>query len=293
MTSMPLIAVTGATGGVGSRVAARLADLAAPLRLVVRDAARAPKLAGADVAEASGYADRDAMTAALRGAHTLFLVSGSESADRVEEHRSALAAAVDAGVQRVVYTSFVGAHPDATFTFAQDHFHTEQAIRESGLAYTFLRDSMYLDFLPDLATSDGVIAGPAGHGRLAAVARDDVADAAVAVLTGDEHDGQTYELTGPEALTLAEVAEQLSEAAGRQVEFRNETLSEAYASRAHHGAPDFEIDGWVTSYAAIATGEMDVATDAVPQLTGHPALSLREYLAAHPESVDHLRTASA
>jgi NAD(P)H dehydrogenase (quinone) len=164
-------------------------------------------------------------------------------------------------------------------------------VRSSGLAFTFLRDSMYLDFLPGMASPEGVIAGPAGEGRVGAVARDDVADVAVAVLTGDGHDGRTYDVTGPEALTLTDVAAQLGEAAGREVVFRNETLSEAYASRAHHGAPDFAIDGWVTSYAAIATGELDVVTDVVPRLTGHPAQSLRELVAAHPESVAHLRRA--
>jgi uncharacterized protein YbjT (DUF2867 family) len=162
-------------------------------------------------------------------------------------------------------------------------------IRASGLAFTFLRDSLYLELVPRLASDEGVIAGPAGDGRIAWVARDEVAEAAVAVLTGGGHDGQTYGMTGPEARTLADAAEQLTKFSGRRVVYRNESLEEAYASRSAYGAPGWEVDGWVTSYACIATGEMDVVSDAIPRLTGHPAQSLPEYLAAHPESYAHLR----
>ena len=119
--------------------------------------------------------------------------------------------------------------------------------------------------------------------------RDDVADAAVAVLTSDEHAGQTYDLTGPESHSLAYAAEQLSDVSGRRVRYVDETLEEAYASRAGAGAPRFEVDGWVTSYVAVATGELDVVSDAVAQLTGRPAQGLPAFLAEHPESWAHLR----
>src|SRR5215213_7050237 len=206
-----LIAVTGATGGLGGRVARRLAGRGVGQRLVVRDAARAPELDGAEVAEAT-YGDGEAMRRALDGVATLLLVSASEAADRVRLHTTAVDAAVAAGVGRVVYTSFFGAAPDCTFTFGRDHWHTEEALRASGLRSTFLRDNLYIDFLPLMAGPDGVIRGPAGDGRLAAVARDDIADVAVAVLLGDpgRHDGRGYDMTGPEALTLAEVAAALS-----------------------------------------------------------------------------------
>ena len=107
-----------------------------------------PATDGSDIAVAPGYDDRAAMTEAFRGAQTVFLVSGRESADRVAEHTSAVDAAVDAGVERIVYTSFLRASPDATFTFARDHYATEQHIRGTGLGFTFLRDSMYADFVP-------------------------------------------------------------------------------------------------------------------------------------------------
>lgn len=284
-----LIAVTGATGALGGRVATRLAGRGVAQRLVARDPSRLPPATdGADVALASGYDDREAMTAAFRGAQTVFLVSAREAADRVAEHVSAVDAAVAAGVERIVYTSYLGAAPDATFTFGRDHYATEQHIRGTGLEFTFLRDSLYADFAA-LVVTDGVIAGPAGDGRVSWVARDDIADAAVAVLTGDGHAGQTYDLTGPTARSLADTAALLSELSGREIRYVSETLEQAYASRAAFGAPRFEVDGWVTSYVAIAKGEMELVSDAVEQLTGRPAQDLRDYLVAHPDSWAHLR----
>lgn len=273
--------MTGASGGIGGRVARRLADRGVAQRLVVRDAARAPSLPGASVAVAADYADGDAMREVLRGVATLLLVSGSEAADRLDRHRMAIEAAAAAGVERVVYTSFLGAAPDCTFTFARDHWHTEQMIRATGMGWTFLRDSLYLDVLPFYVGADGAIRGPAANGRLGAVARDDVADVAVAALLGADHAGRTYDLTGPEALTFTEIAEELSAAAGRTITYHPETIEEAYASRAHYGAPDWEVDGWVSTYAAVAAGELAAVTDTVAEVAGHPPLSLVEFLRAN------------
>jgi NAD(P)H dehydrogenase (quinone) len=284
-----MIGVTGSTGVVGGAVARGLAAAGQPIRLIVRDASRAPRLPGAQVATAA-YGDRAGMRAALVRVQTLFLVSASEDANRVALHTTAVDAAVAAGVERIVYLSFCRADSDATFTFARDHWQTEQYIRGSGVRLVFLRDNLYLDSLVDRWISpEGLIAGPAGDGRAAAVARDDVADAAVTVLLdGSGHDGQTYDLTGPQEVSLGDVAEAVAEASGRVVRYYAETLEEAYASRAHYGAPRFEVDGWVSGYVAIANGELEGVTDAVPQLTGHPATGLDDFLRVHPESYAHL-----
>ncbi|MEU8506945.1 NAD(P)H-binding protein [Streptomyces brevispora] len=297
LTSGPLTAVTGASGALGARVAKRLTRAGVPVRLLGRDPSRLPRLPGADTAPAAPYGDGEAMRRALAGAHTLFLVSAHESPDRVREHMTAVDAAVAAGVERIVYVSFLGAAPDATFTFARDHWDTEAHIRVSGVRHTFLRDSWYLSGLPAMTGTDGVLRGPAGDGRVAAVAHEDIADAATAVLlpAGDPaadaaHDGETYDLTGPEAFTLAEAAEELSRATGRTITYVPETREEAYASRSRYGAQDWEVAGWVTSYEAIAAGEMAAVSDAVPRLTGRPAKDLATYLREHPNSYRHLLT---
>ena len=283
MTQASPIAVTGATGALGGGVAARLAAAGVAQRLVVRAPGRAPSLPLAEAVQAS-YDDPDSLRRALTGVESLFLVSAGEDRDRVRLHLGAVDAAVAAGVQNIVYVSFLAAAPDATFTFARDHFATEQHIRATGVTHTFLRNSLYLDLLPSWVGADGVIRGPAGDGRVAWVGRDDIADVAAAVLTTDGHHGRSYDVTGPTAVTMAEAADVLTGFLGRPVRFEDETLEQARASRAPSGAPDWAIEGWVTSYAAIATGELDVVSDTVGAVAGHPPQTVADFLRDHPES---------
>jgi NAD(P)H dehydrogenase (quinone) len=273
-----VIALTGATGRLGGRVASRLVAAGLAPRLIVRDAARAPALEGCEVVTAE-YGNREAVAAALRGSTTVFMVSAAEHPERLAQHRSFVDGAVEAGVRYLVYTSFVGASPVARFTLVRDHWATEEHIRGSSLRFTFLRDNLYADFFPFMIGPDGVIRGPAGDGRVAAVAQDDIADVAAAVLTEPkDHDGATYHLTGPEALTLDEVAELITEVTGRTVLYHPETLPEAYKSRASYGAPDWQVEAWVSTYTAIAAGEMADVSGDIEAIAGHPATSLADLL---------------
>jgi NAD(P)H dehydrogenase (quinone) len=272
------IAVTGATGRLGGRVARLLEQAGVSPRLLVRDLSRAPRLAGAEAVRAS-YSDADAVTAALKGVDTVLMVSASESAVRVDQHRTFIDAAARAGVKHLVYTSFFGANPTATFTLARDHWATEEHIRASGLAYTFVRDNMYADFLPALVGPDNVLRGPAGNGRVAAVVENDVAEVVARVLEKPgAHRGATYDLTGPEGLTLDQVATTITAVTGRPVVYHPETLEEAYASRASFGVPDWQVEAWVSTYAAIAAGELDGVSTAVATITGHPATAFADLL---------------
>ncbi len=279
MVGAPTLGVTGATGAVGGRVAARLAKLGYSQGLIVRDVDRAPDLLGAEAAEVT-YDDSQV--------RTFFMVPASEAYDRLRQHVAVVDAAVAAGVERIVYLSFVGAASEATFTFARDHWWTEEHVRATGIRHAFLRDNLYQDMLPAQVGDDGVIRGPAGERRVGAVACDDIADVAVAVMLNDEHDEHTYDVTGPEAISLLQVAEELSRVTGRSITYHAETIEEAYASRASYGAPEWEVEGWVTSYVAIATGEMDVVSDTVSKLTGHAPMTFADLLRKHPESYRHL-----
>jgi NAD(P)H dehydrogenase (quinone) len=283
-----LIAVTGSTGEVGGRVARRLAERGLEQRLVVRDPSRAPELEGAEVKQASNYEARDEMETALRGARTLFLASGEEARNRVEQHKAAVDAAKAAGVERIVYLSFYGASPDSAFTFGRDHFHTEEHIKASGLSYAFSRDNIYLDFVPFFAGADGAIRGPGGNGRFAPVARDDIADVLVELLTNPDRDGRAYEVAGAESYTLAEAAERLGRAIGREITYVDETMEDAWASRRPSGEEDWVIEGWITTYVAIAKGELAEPTTTVKDLTGHDPQRLEELLERQPESYAHL-----
>lgn len=272
-------AVTGSTGNLGGLVARRLSELGVEQRLVVRDPARAPALPGTHLATAD-YGDGAATATALTGAHTVFMVSAAETPERVQQHRTFIDAAVSAGVERIVYLSFFGASPTATFTLARDHWATEEQLRSTGVAHTILRDNIYADFTPHFISTDGTIRGPAGDGRAAVVAQADIADVAVIVLTSDgAYDGRTLNLTGPEALTMYEIAGILSDHLGRTVSYVPETIEEAYASRALYGAPKWQVDAWVSTYAAIAAGELEPVSEDIQKVTGHPATSLDRALA--------------
>jgi uncharacterized protein YbjT (DUF2867 family) len=277
---MGVIAVSGATGRLGGRIAWRLAAAGIPQRLVVREPGRAPRLPGATM-ERAEYGDPAALRHALEGASTVVMVSASETPDRVDRHRNFVDAAVAAGVGHLVYTSYMGAASDAVFTLARDHWATEEHIRASGLEFTFLRDCLYADFLPSMISADGVIRGPARDGRAAVVAQDDIADAAVAVLRDPyPHARRTYDVTGPQALNFAEIAATITAVTGRKVTYYDEALDEAYASRAAYGAPDWQLDAWVSTYTSVAAGELATVSPAVELLTGHPATSLARLLAA-------------
>jgi uncharacterized protein YbjT (DUF2867 family) len=286
-----VIGVTGATGQVGRRVASRLAARGVPQRLIVRDATRAPQFDHSEVRVASGYGSHSDMRAALQGVEVLLLIPGEEAVDRIEQHKTAVDAAVDAGVRHIVYLSVVRAAPDATFTLARHHWATEEHIRSKGVAFTLLRMSLYMDFLPFMVGADGAIRGPADEGRAGFVLRDDLADVAAAVLVDSAaHEGQTYDVTGPESITLGDAAATMARVTGKPIRFVDETLEQAWESRRPSGAPDWEIEGWISSYVAIASGDLDVVSDTVPRIAGHAAVRLEDYVRADPASLDHVRS---
>jgi uncharacterized protein YbjT (DUF2867 family) len=315
-----VLAITGSSGQIGSRVAARIAKLGFSQRLIVRDSAKAPQLPGSEIAQVSSYADSIGMSLALSGIEILFLVSARDrfgvahisaqkgvpppAYDRLKEQLTAVNAAAEAGVKHIVYLSVMNAAPDATFILAHDHFYTEEFIRNLGLSYTFLRACLYTDNVPQCVSAGDVFRAPAGDGRAAWVTRDDIADVAVAVLTGAGHAGCTYDVTGPEALTMAETAERLSNALKRKIVYQSQTPQEARADRSTsrlekyeserrrltgHGLDDYEVEVFVTHFLQIAMGDLANVSDVVPNLTGRPAISLADYLRQHPESYRHLQ----
>jgi uncharacterized protein YbjT (DUF2867 family) len=276
--TLPPLAVTGSTGHIGGLVAGHLAEAGTPQRLLARTPEKAPALPGA-VAVRSSDENTEESRAALAGVDVLFMVSGAENAERLNQHRAFIDAAAAAGVGHIVYLSFFGAAPDATFTLARDHWATEQHIIESGVPFTFLRDNFYTDFFSYMVGEDGVLRGPAADGRIASVTRADVARVAATVIQNPtEHVGQTYNLTGPEALTFDEIAGTITEVTGRAVSFHNETVEEAYDSRLAWEAPQWQYDAWVSTYTAIAAGELVPVSDHVQRLTGRQPESLRVFL---------------
>lgn len=288
MTELPRLAITGSTGAIGGRAAQRLADAGIEQRLLVREKGDAPDLSGAVPVEVSDYGDHDGMKQALAGVDILFLVSFREADDRLDRHFRAVDAAAAAGVGRIVYLSFLQASADSTFKLGRQHHATEEHIRESGMAFTFLRSSFYADFVPFFTGEDGVIRAPAGDGKVSWISRDDIADTVAAAVQSDAWQGQALENTGPAALDFHETADILSRVTGRDISYVEESEEEAWESRRPTGAPDWEIEGWVSSYLAVANGELALVSDTVEKLTGHPPVDLETFLAGKPQLWEHL-----
>ena len=215
------------------------------------------------------------------------MVSAAESPTREQEHLTLVQAASEAGVKHIVYLSFAQAALDSTFTLARTHAVTENAIRQTNMRYTFLRDNFYSEMMATIANADGIIAGPADDGRVACVSQRDVAQAAANIIAdiacdNHHHDNQTYTLTGSQSLSFAEIAAVLTEITGKPHCYHNETVEEAFTSRKaeYSDTPDWQIEAWVSTYTAIAKGELAAVSDDLPQLLGRTPLNFEDVVKA-------------
>jgi NAD(P)H dehydrogenase (quinone) len=284
-----MLLVTGASGHVGRRVAELLAAQGHPLRLMTRSPERAPELPDARVVRAD-YAEPATLDAAFVGINAAFLVSGyARPGERARLHGNAIQAAARASVSHLVYLSFQGASPTSKFPMSRDHYQTEGILKGSGIPFTALRDNLYMDLIPEMFDEQGRIRGPAGQGRVAWVAREDVARAVAAALLQRGETSRAYDLTGPEALTLAETAARLSTLTGRDLRYEEETVEEGRAWRKRLGAPDWEVETWLGSYEAIAAGELERTSDAILRLTGREPYTLEGYFSERPHLMEPLR----
>lgn len=273
-----MLAITGVTGKLGGQLARELSQAGLSARLLARRPQAVEDLEHMTVHE-SYYDTSQTTIDALTGADVLFMVSGRESANRLQEHKNLIDAAKIAGVNHIVYTSFYQAAADATFTLARDHAATESYIQEQGFTYTFIRDNFYMDFFVDLCREYGEIKGPAASGKVSAVVRDDVAAVALAILKNPQNfANQVLNMTGPECLSMAEIADIVGRAWKKNITYIAETVEEAYESRKAWPAEDWEYDSWVSTYTAIAKGELQVVSNDIENILGRPATSLREFL---------------
>ena len=275
-----MIGITGVTGKLGSKVAQLISEQGISARHLARNPQRAALYDNAELVQAAFENSLEAVEA-LKGIDVLLMVSASESPNRLQQHFAFLDAAHEAGVKHIVYTSFYNAATEATFTLAHDHAKTEKYIKERGFTYTFLRDNFYLDFFLDLCLNNGEIRGPAGNGKVSAVARQDVSEVATTILAKpDKWKNQLLNMTGPADLSMADIVHFVSEQKGEIIPYIDESIEEAYASRKAWPAQDWEYDAWVSTYTAIKEGKQAGVSSDIERVLGRPATSLEQLVKA-------------
>jgi NAD(P)H dehydrogenase (quinone) len=305
---MTRIAMTGAAGRYGRLATEKLIGQgrARDLILITRTPARLADCAQAGCEVRYGDFDRpESLRAALRGADKLMLISGTRVGARVRQHRAAIDAAEAADVRHIIYTSFVNVEPANPAIVAIDHRETENLIRASGLAFTFLRDAHYADAMilnagPGFIAS-GVWLTSTQGGREAMVWREDCVNCAVAVLTENGHENKTYPVTGPNRESFAEVAAMLAELTGRPIRLVETDDAGMYAHFDALGIPREPVDDqtvsgipWnsddmVSFERAIREGFLDVCTDDVQRVTGRLARSVRELIHANADILRNVK----
>ena len=275
---MPKIAVTGVTGNLSGMVSRLCKKNGIEVRNLARNVEKAKKLGFSNVFKSS-YDKSEDTVKSLEGIEVLFMVSGSENPNRVQQHKDFIDAAKVAGVSHIIYLSFYNASKNSIFTLGRDHYATEEYIKENGFKYTFLRDNFYADFFVDLCREYGEIKGPAGNGKVSAVVRSDVSEVAAKILENPgKWENQTLNMTGPEELSMAEIVKAVSEYFGKEIKYIEETVEEAYESRKIWKAEQWEYDSWVSTYTAIAENEQSGISNDIEKVLGRKATSLTEYL---------------
>ena len=277
------IAVTGASGGVGSRVVRELVARAQSPVIALARSPDALRPTGHATARFADYDDRSSLREAFGGVETLVFVSSDGVAEKMRRHHEhVVEAAVEADVAHVVYTSIVDAAPDSRFYYAAVHRDTECMLADSGIGHCLARTSIFADFFVTTwlapAIAAGVLALPAGAGRMSLLTRDDAA-AALAAVAVSRREG-IVELTGPEALTAAEICRLTENATGRRLCYRPLDDCVYRARLAGELTPDWLVEAYASMFRSAVEGRFELVSPEVAELAGRPRQTFAQFVAA-------------
>ena len=278
-----MILVTGATGLNGSELVRRLSARGIPVRGLVRNPAKAAALAALPNVEIveGDMAQPETLNEALKGVDRAVLLSSS-APDMLEVQSNFIEAARKAGVKYIVKLSGIMPEIDSPFRFARMHGEIEQRLEASGLAYTHLRAG---EFFPAYfrqvrsIVAKGALILPMEDARIASIDIVDIAEVAITVLTQSGHEGKIYPLTGPEALTMAEVAERLSTATGKPIQYINAAPEEAKQANLANGMPPYMADALFELFAERRKGKESQVSPIIPTVFGWQPTRFDEFAA--------------
>lgn len=275
------IAITGASGQLGRIVVQKLKEKVESTKIVAlaRNTGKAADL-GVEVRSAD-YEKPETLDKALADVDTLLLISSSEIGQRAAQHANVIEAAKKAGVKRIVYTSLLRADT-SPLSLAAEHVATEAALKASGIPYTILRNGWYTEnytgSIPG-AVQAGAFVGSAGDGKIASATRADYAAAAVAVLTGEGHDGKVYELAGDDTYTLSVLAAEISRQTGKDIPYKNLPQAEYAAVLKGVGLPEGFAEALASFDVDASNGALFDNGRQLSALIGRPTTPLSDAVA--------------
>ena len=278
-----MILVTGGTGLNGGELLRRLSARGVRVRAMVRSIARAGGISSLPQVEivAGDMARPETLAEPLRGVDRAMLISSSDAA-MLDVQSSFIDAARKAGVKHVVKLSGIMPELDSAFRFARMHGEIERRLEASGMAFTHLRAG---EFMPayfrqvPAIVAKGALFLPMENAKIASIDVGDIAEVAAAVLTGSGHEGKIYPLTGPEALTMAEVAEKLSAATGKTIRYVNVAPEDAKRAQLAAGVPPYMADALAELFAERRKGKESTVSPVIATIIGRPATSFAAFAA--------------
>jgi uncharacterized protein YbjT (DUF2867 family) len=269
-----MILVTGATGKTGAETVRLLQQRGSAVRALVRDRTKAEAMLGSGVDLAVGDLDQpETLTPALRGVEKLFLCSSPDTRMADLQH-NALVAAREAGVRHVVKISAIGVSPGSKFSLGRQHARTEREMKDSGMAWTILQPTFFMqNFLGHAGSiaAEGKMYAPAADGRAALVDARDIAEVAAAALAESGHESQTYVVTGSDSLSHSEVAARIGAAIGKPVAYVQVPADAAKQAMMQGGMPEWYADDMVVLMEIFGSGVVARTTDVVPRVVKRPA----------------------
>lgn len=283
-----MILVTGANGHFGSAAINFLIEKGynkADIAAMVRSEEKGQELKAKGINIRIGdYDNFDSLVTAFQGIDKLLLVSGTDLQNRTQQQLNAVKAAKQAGVKHIVYTSFERKNETDSSPIAMlgsSHVQTEAAIKQSGIAYTILRNNLYLDFLPMVLGEKVFETGvfyPAGNGRFTPAARTDMAEIAANILTGEGHENKDYYISGAESISFAEVAAELSTITGKEIAYISPDTATYISALTGAGVPEIYAGLFAGFAQAIEQGELLPANNDTEKLLGRKPETMKEYL---------------
>jgi uncharacterized protein YbjT (DUF2867 family) len=278
-----MILVTGATGLNGGELVRLLSARGVPVRALTRSATKAEALSSlpnVEIAEGD-MARPEMLSSALRGVDRAMLISSSDPA-MLEVQSNFIDAARKAGVKHVVKLSGIMPELDSPFRFARMHGEIEQKLERSGMAFTHLRAGefmhAYFRQVPTIVEK-GAFFLPMEEATIASIDVGDIAEVAAIVLTTPGHEGKTYPLTGPEALSMAEVAEKLSTATGKTIRYVNVAPEEARRTQLARGVPEYTADALAELFAERRKGKESQVFPIIETIIGRRATGFDDFAA--------------